>query len=132
MKTFTVNTNADVYELKDLLEAGERPARIVAFKYVRRVYKESKRCSPYEYGEKRMLTYPKSETISVKKFNKDEDFQCAAGIHVGSKEWCQTDLTYWDDPKSAFLILKVEVLGNIVIPQLTDGKFRTNHIKVLT
>ena len=132
MKTFTVNTNADVHELKDLLKTGERHDRIVAFKYVRRVYKESKRCSPYEYGEKRMLTYPKGETISVKKFNKDEDFQCAAGIHVASKEWCQTDLTFWDDPESACLILKVEVLGNIVIPQLTDGKFRTNRIKVLT
>jgi len=132
MKTFTVNTNEDVFDLQHLLAAGERPDRIVAFKYVRRAHKESKRCSPYEAGQKRMLTYPKGETISVRKFDKSSDYICAAGIHVASKEWCREDRLNWDEPKSAFLTLKVEVLGDIVMPGHTDGKFRTNRVKVLT
>ena len=106
------------------------------------------KCVGYENGEY-LSTYDTTFTYEIGKtyenaLNEDLNIACAPGLHCAPFDWVMRNYAYGivrnrsikaklDEPEERYAILEVEVPSDakIICPNSTNGKIRTNKLKIL-
>lgn len=106
------------------------------------------KCVGYE-NDKYFSTYDTKFTYEIGKtyeneLNEDLNEACASGLHCAPFDWVMRHYVYGiiknrnikpksDEPKERYTILEVEVPSDakIICPNSTNGKIRTNKLKIL-
>ena len=110
--------NINKYLVTPLLLLYDQPGKIRAYKLVNHNDE-----GIYNGG----LKYIIGKTLSIKKYETDENIQCAAGINLATLDWC---ISEWRETYK-ILICEFTAKDIVAIPTATDGKFRVKKCQVI-
>jgi hypothetical protein len=112
----------NIYEFMDFYGIKHNKKTAFFYKAVRKINNEL--CSDYDNDFK----YVVGETVCENKLNTNVEDGCGTGIHISHLNWALNFGNSWNN----LSIIEVEVnIDDIILPENSNGKVRTNKVKVL-